>query len=154
MTEVLRDCSDAGSVLHKKRRNKGVNLRAKCLWAMRPFLFQRKIPCLPFWLACRSGYAFGVQYVQYISNYWHSWLASKSAVLKNMKCKLGFLFYPGLVLLLLFLLFLLLLWNSICSLFKKIKISNFNSVDVFLLYSFKMPFLSLWCQWQTVGSFL
>lgn len=62
---------------------------------MRPFLFQRKIPCLPFWLACRRGYAFGVHHVQCISNYWHSWLASKSSVLKNMKCKLGSLFYPG-----------------------------------------------------------
>lgn len=56
---------------------------------MSPFLFQRKIPCLPFWLACHSGYAFEVQRVQCISNYWRSWLASKSAVLKNMKCKLG-----------------------------------------------------------------
>lgn len=60
---------------------------------MRPFLSERKILCFPFWLACCSGYAFGVQRVQCISNYCHSWLASKSAVLKNMKCKLGSLFY-------------------------------------------------------------
>lgn len=81
--------------LTQKSRNKGLNLRAKCLWAMRLFLFQRKIPCLPFWLACHSGYAFGVQQEQCISNYWYSWLASRSAVLKNMKCKLGSLYYPG-----------------------------------------------------------
>lgn len=81
---------------------------------MRPFLFERKILCFPLWLACHSRYAFGVQHVQCISNYCHSWLASKSAVLKNMKCKLGSLFYLGFCCCCFL---LLLLWKSICSLF-------------------------------------
>lgn len=102
-------------ILPQKRRNKWVNFREKFLWAIRPFLFERKIPCFPFCLACRSGYTFGVQYVQCISNYCHSWLASKSAVLKNMKCKLGSLFYLGFC----YCFLSLLLWKSICSLSKK-----------------------------------
>lgn len=102
---------------------------------MRPFPFQRKIPCFPFWLACRSGYAFGVQHVQCISNYWHSWLASKSAVLKKYEVQTWF----SLLFWVLLLLFLLLLWNTICSF-------------LFFIFIFYDIILSLWAYFSFAQS--